>query len=99
MLSDHCLAVCLSVCPVLSCPVCDVGGLWPNSWMDQDETWHGGRPWPQLHCVRWGPISHRKGHSNPPHSFRPMSIVAKRSPITATAKHLLLVRTKQLIGN
>jgi len=24
--------------------VCDVAVLWPNSWMDQDETWHGGRP-------------------------------------------------------
>jgi len=46
MLSDHCL-VCLSVC--LS--VCDVGVLWPNSWMDQYVMWHGGRPRP--HCVRW----------------------------------------------
>ena len=38
MLSDRCLS-CLS-CPVLS--VCDVGLglLWPNGWMDQDETWH-----------------------------------------------------------
>jgi len=36
MLSDRC-----PVCPVLS--VCDVGVLWPNGWMDQDETWHGGR--------------------------------------------------------
>jgi len=35
----------------------DVGALWPNAWMDQDETWHAGRPrhWP--HCVRWGPSS------------------------------------------
>jgi len=29
MLSDRCL--CLS-------PVCDVGVLWTNGWMDQDET-------------------------------------------------------------
>jgi len=38
------------VCPVLS--VCDFLALWPNSWTDQDETWHAGRPrrWP--HCVR-----------------------------------------------
>jgi len=43
MLSDRCLSVC------------DVGVLWPNSWMDQDETWHGGRPWPRPYCVRWGP--------------------------------------------
>jgi len=36
MLSDHC-PVCLS------CPVCDVRALWPNGWMDQDDTWHAGR--------------------------------------------------------
>jgi len=29
--------------------------LWPNGWMDQDETWHGGRPRPWPHCVGWGP--------------------------------------------
>jgi len=34
------------VCPVLSVrrSVCDVGVLWPNGLMDQDETWHAGRP-------------------------------------------------------
>ena len=31
---------CLSVLPVPS--VCDVGVLWPNGWMDQDETWQVG---------------------------------------------------------
>ena len=36
MLSDHCL----------SRLVCDVGALWPNGWMDQDETCHGDRPQP-----------------------------------------------------
>jgi len=29
--------------------------LWPNAWMDQDATWHGGRPQPRPLCVRWGP--------------------------------------------
>jgi len=29
---------CLSVC--LSCPVCNVGVLWPNGWTDPDEKWH-----------------------------------------------------------
>ena len=33
-------------------PVCDVGVLWPNGWMDQDETWHGGRSRHRPHCVR-----------------------------------------------
>jgi len=46
MLSDRCFS-CLSVC--------DVGVLWPNGWLDQDETWHAGRPRPWPHCVRWRP--------------------------------------------
>ena len=33
--------------------------LWPNGWMDQDSTWHGGRPWSCTHCARWR-------HSCPP---------------------------------
>ena len=63
--------------------------LWPNSWMDQDTTWYGDRPWPRWHCVRWGPSSlpHGKGHSNRP-LFWPMSVVAKRSPISATSELL-----------
>jgi len=76
------LSVCLSVC--------DIGVLWSNGWMGQDETWHAGRPRPRPHCVRWGPSSpHGKGHCSPPPAFRPMSIVAKRSPILATAELLL----------
>jgi len=48
------------VCPVLC--VCNVGVLWPNGWMDQDETWHAGKPQPWPHCVRWvhGPLSKRR---------------------------------------
>jgi len=37
----------------LSCPVCDIGVLWPNGWIDQDATWYGGRSRPP--SVRWGP--------------------------------------------
>ena len=87
MLSAHCLSVC------------NVGVLWPNGWMDQDDTWHGGRPRPGPHCVRWEPsFPSPKGHSPPP-TFRRMSIVAKRSLISATVEHLFnnsacsLVRT------
>jgi len=41
--------------------------LWPNGWMDQDATWHGGRPRPRPHCARWGPSSPPppKGYSPP----------------------------------
>jgi len=64
----------LSVC--LSCPVCDIGVLRPNGWMDQDETWHAGRPRPWPHCFRCGPSfpsPKLRGASN----FRPISVVAK----------------------
>jgi len=58
------------VCPVLSCPVCpvcNVAVLWPNSWMDQYETWHAGRPRPWPHCVRWEPsFPSPKGGRAPP---------------------------------
>ena len=60
MLSDRCPV--LSVC--LSCPVCDVRALWPHGWMDQNETWHVGRPQPRTYRVRWGPSSSPpEGHS------------------------------------
>jgi len=56
--------------------VCDVGVLWPNGWIDQDETWHAGRPQPWPHCVRWGPSSAKlKGAQAP--KFRPISVVPK----------------------
>jgi len=60
MLSDRCLPVCLSVCPVLSVT------LWPNGWTNQDETSRAGRsrPWP--HCIRWGPRSSSPKGAQPP---------------------------------
>ena len=58
------LSVRCPVMPVQSCPVCNVGVLWPNSCMDQDETGHVGRPRPWPHCVRWGrSFSSPKGHT------------------------------------
>ena len=57
--------------------------LWPNSWMDQDVTWYEGRHRPRSHCVTWGPsCPSQKGHAP---DFRPVSIVPKWSPISATA--------------
>jgi len=42
--------------------------LWPNGWMDQDGTWHGGRPQIRRLCIRWGPSlpSAKKGAEPPP---------------------------------
>jgi len=31
--------------------------LWPNGWIDQDATWHGGGPRSRPHCARWRPSS------------------------------------------
>jgi len=55
-------------------------------WMDRDATWCEGRPRPRPHCVIWGPSSPKGAHPQ----FWPMFIVAKRSPIAATAEHLFL---------
>jgi len=56
------VCLCLTVLSVLF--VCNIDVLWPNGWMDQDETWHAGGPQPWPHCVRWGPSSPPpKGHS------------------------------------
>ena len=64
MLPDW-FVVCLSCLSV--CPVCDVGVLWSNGWMDQDATLYEDRPRPRPHCVRWGPsFSHGKGYNIPP---------------------------------
>ena len=80
MLSDRCLSVC---------PVCDVGVLWPNSWIV------GWIRMPLDTEVGLGPGDigldgtqlPKKGDTAAP-TFRPMSIVAKRSPISATAELL-----------
>jgi len=60
--------------------------LWTNGWIDQGATSYGGRPrfWP--HCARWEPSSPQRGTAP---NFRPMSVVAKRSPILDTAEHLM----------
>ena len=37
--------------PPVFCPCL----LWPDGWMDQDATWHGGRSRRRPHCARWVP--------------------------------------------
>ena len=73
--------------------------LWSNGWMDQHATWYGGRARPRPHCDRWG-ISPPpgKGHSGTLFSAN-VYIVAKRSPISTTAEHLLNeLRDKIIVG-
>jgi len=69
-------------------PICGPCLLWPNGWMDQDGTWYGGIPRPMGHIVFMGTQLSRNGHSSPP-PFRPTSIVAERSPISAAAELFL----------
>jgi len=72
MLSDR----CLSVCPV--CPLCDFGVLWPNGWMDEDETCHAGRPRSRPYCIRLGSSSPSPKGAQHPLNFRSISVFAKR---------------------
>jgi len=65
----------------------------PNGWMDEDAAWYGSRPRPRPHCTRQGPSSLRKGHSSPPPSFRPMSIVATVAHLSyAMSVHMRILR-------
>ena len=65
----------------------------------QDATWYGSRPRPRPHCVRQGPSSAapppQKG-AQQSRTFRPMSIVAKRSPISATAELLFVLHDQHI---
>jgi len=52
--------------------------LWPDGWMDQDATWHGGRSQPRPHCARWVPDSQLPYPKwGRPHNFRPIFVVFK----------------------
>ena len=91
-------ALCYRTVVCLSClSVTLVGVLWPNGWMDQDATWYAARPRPRRHCVRLEHSSPTERGTAAPLTFRPMSIVAKRSPISATAELLLLVLIQRLL--
>jgi len=61
--------------------------MWPNGWMDQDDaTWYVDLG--PGHIVLDGDLAFTpKGAQQPPPSW-PMHIVAKWSPISATAEHL-----------
>jgi len=69
-MNDFWATVCKTVHPMLSncchvCHVCNVNVLWPNGWMDQDETCHEDRRRPRPHCVRRKPICPPQGAQPP----------------------------------
>ena len=39
--------------------------LWPDGRMDQDGTWHGGKPLSRPYCARWGPNSFHQKDAEP----------------------------------
>jgi len=59
-------------------PLCGPYLLWPNDCMYQDITWYKDRPQPRRYCGGWGPNSSSPKGAEPP-SFRPMSVVGKRT--------------------
>jgi len=59
-------------------PIFDPYLLRPNGCMDQDGTWHGGRPQPRRLCVRWGPTAPlQKGGGAPSPIFSPFILWPK----------------------
>ena len=92
MLSDRCMSVvsCLSVC--LSCLSVTLVYCSQTIGWNRDETWHGIGLGPR-HIVLEG--SHSYQHKNYHRACarctepRPISVVAKRSPISTTAEYLL----------
>jgi len=64
-------------------PICGPCWLWPNGWMDQDATWYEGRSRPMETTLPLPKVVQPQ--------FSAMSIVAKWSPISATAEHLSYV--------
>ena len=59
-------------------PFCNIGVLWPNGWMDQDETWHGGLEVglsPDHIVLDRDPASPKRGTAT---NFQSMSVVAKQ---------------------
>jgi len=69
--------------PLSVCPVCNVGALWPNGWMDQDEAWRAGKPRPGHTALDGDPASPPQKGAHPAPIFGPCLlwpkfIVAKR---------------------
>jgi len=64
-------------------PVCNVGVLWPNGWMDQDAAWYEGGP-DDIVLDEDPALSTDMGIAAL--IFRAMPIAVKRSPISATAE-------------
>jgi len=79
--SNWATTVCKRVQPRLSdrcpvCPVCDLGVLWPDSWMDQDETWFQVSLGPGHTVLDGDPTPPWKRAQQPPLHFRNLRLQA-----------------------
>ena len=63
--------------------------FWENGWMDQDATWYDVDLGPGQIVFDGDPDLHPERGTAILPPFQPMSIVAQRSPISATVEHLL----------
>jgi len=72
---------------IVPCPIFGPCLLWPNCWMDQGGTCHGGGHWSRPHCARWGHSSLPQKRDRAPPHFWPMSIVAKQ--LDGLRRHLV----------
>ena len=75
-------ALCYRTVVCLFClSVCNVGVSWPNGWMDQDETWRGGRLRPGSTVLDGDLQLHPKtgAQPSPPPNF---------GPVTASLRHV-----------
>jgi len=65
---------------------------WPNGWMDQEATWHGGRPRPRQHCIRWRPRSPPQTEAQPPIFgpclLGPVATQARVTTVGGSLRHL-----------
>ena len=59
-------ALCYRTVFLSVCPVCNVGVLRPNGWMDQDETWHRGIGLSPGHIVLDWDRAPQRGTAAPP---------------------------------
>ena len=74
--------------PLSVCPVCNIG-VFVVKRVDKDGTCYGRRPRLRPYYVKWGHSCPTETGTAAPH-FRSMSIVVKRSPISATAELLFI---------
>ena len=73
--------------------VCDIGVLWPNGWMNQHETWHGGRPRPMPQGVMGTQLPPERGTAEATSQMASQSVqlFLQRSRLLQTSWHMYIL--------